>query len=127
VLARGLRAAGIDFWFDMNAGEGGGLQAGDKFDAKIRSCIQCCSLFVVVLSRNTEARLEGYFRREWRYALERGLEFADNVPFIVPVAVDETGEFPSLPPGLGAVHRVALPAGEVTEEFVKRLRTRVGA
>jgi hypothetical protein len=38
VLCNGLRAAGVDFWFDLNPDPGRGLTVGDDFDRKIRSC-----------------------------------------------------------------------------------------
>ena len=121
-IANGLRRAGIDFWFDLNPDEGGGLRVGEKFDVKIRNCIRHCSRFIVVLSRNTDARVEGYFRREWQYALDRSLGFAERVPFIIPVVIDDTAMFSTLPEALAAVHRIALPGGVVTKEFADQLR-----
>jgi hypothetical protein len=123
-IAYGLRAAGIKFWFDLNRDEGRGLQAGDNFDRKIQSCIRRCSLFIAVLSRNTEARFEGYFRKEWQYALDRSLGFAENLPFIIPVVVDDTTKFSTLPGRIDAIHRIPLPGGIVTEEFAEQLRSK---
>jgi hypothetical protein len=31
-----------------------------------------------------------FLRREWRFAVERNLDMADDVLFLVPVALDET-------------------------------------
>jgi hypothetical protein len=123
-FAQGLRAAGIDFWFDLNPREGRGLEIGDKFDARIQSCVRRCSLFIAVLSQNTETRFEGYFRKEWRYAITRSLGFADNVPFIIPVVVDDTLKFSTLPNELDAVHRTSLPGGVMTAEFAEQLRSK---
>jgi hypothetical protein len=114
-LARGLRAAGIDFWFDLNPDPGSGLAIGDNFDRKIQSCIRRCSLFVAVLSRHTDARPESYFRREWHHAIERSRGFAPQAPFIIPVVIDGTDSFTTLPQTLDATHRIQLPDGVVTE------------
>ncbi len=38
--------------------------------------------------QNTERRHEGYFRREWSYALDRARNMADGALFILPVALD---------------------------------------
>ena len=46
-------------------------------------------LFIPVISVNTQARHEGYFRIEWELAAERARGFAQGVPFILPVVVDE--------------------------------------
>ena len=52
-------AVGLDVWFDQSA-----LRGGDAWDASIRRQIKECMLFVPVISANTQAREEGYFRRE---------------------------------------------------------------
>jgi hypothetical protein len=80
-----LEAAGVEVWFDK-----GRLQAGDDWDQKIRRNVDNCSLFVPIVSRATESRAEGYFRREWARAADRALGIADEIPFIVPVAADES-------------------------------------
>lgn len=45
-----------------------------------------------VICAHTEARHEGYFRREWRLAVERTLAMADDHVFLLPVVIDETPE-----------------------------------
>ena len=72
-------------WFDQSE-----LRGGDAWDASIRKQIKECALFVPVISANTEARLEGYFRLEWRLADQRTHLMAKGMPFLVPVAVDDT-------------------------------------
>ena len=54
-----LRASGIEVWFDQSE-----LRGGDVWDAAIRRQIKTCALFIPVISRNTHARGEGYFRLE---------------------------------------------------------------
>ena len=44
-----------------------------------------------VISAQTEARREGYFRREWRLAVDRSHDMADDVMFLLPVVIDGTG------------------------------------
>ena len=58
-----LRAAGIEIWFDQSE-----LRGGDASDHKIRQRIRDCALFTPIISANTQARPEGYFRLEWRLA-----------------------------------------------------------
>ena len=58
-----LDAAGLNVWFDFDR-----IGAGDPFELKIQKNIGNCSCFLAVLSRNTESRQEGFFRREWEYA-----------------------------------------------------------
>lgn len=88
-----LEDLGLDVWFDCDR-----LEAGDLYDRKIRNNIKVCSLFVPVISRNTERRLEGYFRREWKLAEERAWSIADGVPFILPVVIDDTPPYESKVP-----------------------------
>src|ERR1700681_1554286 len=61
-----LRAAGIEVWFDRSE-----LRGGDVWDREIREQIHQCKLFMPIISANTEARVEGYFRREWKLAVAR--------------------------------------------------------
>ena len=41
-----------------------------------------------VISANTQARVEGYFRREWNLAAGRTLDMADDQAFLLPVVID---------------------------------------
>jgi hypothetical protein len=61
-----LRVAGIEVWFDQSE-----LRGGDAWDPKIRQQIRDCALFVPIISAHTKARPEGYFRRDWKLAVDR--------------------------------------------------------
>jgi hypothetical protein len=80
-----LRSAGVEVWLDQSE-----LRGGDAWDRQIRQHIRDCTLFVPVISSTTQARLEGYFRREWKLAVDRTHDMADGKPFIVPVVIDDT-------------------------------------
>jgi tetratricopeptide (TPR) repeat protein len=82
-----LRAAGVEVWFDQSE-----LRGGDAWDAKIRKQIKECALFLPVISANTNARAEGYFRLEWKLAVDRSHLMADDAPFLLPVVIDETSD-----------------------------------
>ena len=87
LLRDALAAAGLDVWYDENE-----LGGGDAWDQKIRRQIRECTYFMPVISAQTEARREGYFRREWRLAVDRSHDMADDVMFLLPVVIDRTGE-----------------------------------
>ncbi len=59
-LCDALRAIDIEVWFDRSE-----LRGGENWDRKIIDQIRKCRLFIPVISKSTEARDEGYFRREW--------------------------------------------------------------
>ena len=80
-----LRAAGVEVWFDQSE-----LRGGDQWDAKIKRQIKECALFMPVISANTQARAEGYFRLEWKLAVDRSHLLADDHPFLFPVVIDDT-------------------------------------
>src|SRR5258707_14348800 len=90
-IAGALAVFGIEVCFDQSE-----LRSGDEWDAKIRKQIAECALFVPLISANTQARTEGYFRREWKQGAERTHGMAGGAPFLLPVAVDDT-------PGGGAL------------------------
>jgi len=116
-LKQGLEEAGLTVWFDYDR-----LGAGDTFDPKIQNNIRQCSLFLPVLSRNTDARTEGSFRRQWRYALDRDLDMDPGTPFIFPVVIDDTPEFTTLPRRFREINITSLPEGRPTRNFVQQLR-----
>src|SRR2546423_14291044 len=80
-----LRAAGIEVWFDQSE-----LRGGDAWDAAIREQIKGCALFIPIISRNAHARDEGYFRLEWKLAVDRSHLIAPDRPFLLPVVIDDT-------------------------------------
>src|SRR5262249_21608875 len=53
-------------WFDKTD-----LKPGDKWEQVIRSAIQRCSLFLPLLSANTEKQTDAYFHVEWSEAVAR--------------------------------------------------------
>src|SRR5476651_989201 len=93
-ICEALRAAGVEVWFDQNE-----LVGGDAWDAKIRKQIAECALFVPVISANTQARLEGYFRIEWKLAAQRTHAMAEEKAFLLPVVIDDTRDAEAKVPG----------------------------
>jgi hypothetical protein len=47
---------------------------------------------------------------------------APEVPFIIPIAVDDMVQFNTLPSRFRELHITVLPEGQVTKEFVARLK-----
>jgi len=116
-IAEALRAAGVEVWFDAE----GGLEHGDEWDAKIRRQIKECVLFIPIISANTQAREEGYFRLEWDLAAERARTIASGVAFILPVVVDDTREPDALVPDrFRTVQWTRLRSGEVPPDVLQR-------
>ena len=105
-----LSAAGIEVWYDENE-----LDGGDAWDQKIRRQIRACNYFMPIISATTEARPEGYFRREWRLAVERTLDMADDHTFLLPVVIDDTSEAGArVPERFVAVQWLKAPGGQPT-------------
>ncbi|MDI1320174.1 MAG: toll/interleukin-1 receptor domain-containing protein [bacterium] len=86
-IAEALRAFGVEVWFDQSE-----LRGGDSWDQKIRTQIKTCALFMPIVSGRTEERTEGYFRREWKLAVDRTHDMAGGRSFIVPIVIDDTSE-----------------------------------
>jgi TolB-like protein/Flp pilus assembly protein TadD len=121
-ICEALRAAGVEVWFDQDA-----LVGGDAWDGKIRGQIQACALFLPIISANTQARAEGYFRREWKLAAERTHDMADHVAFLVPVVIDGTKDREAhVPEKFRAVQWTKLPGGEASTGFVTRVQKLLG-
>jgi len=113
-----LRATGIEVWFDQNE-----LVGGDAWDAKIRGQISNCALFLPVISASTQARLEGYFRLEWKIAAQRTHTMADERVFLLPIVIDHTRDTEArVPAEFKHVQWTRLPAGETNAAFCARVQ-----
>jgi len=105
-----LTSFGLDVWLDQSE-----LGGGDAWDQKIRKQIRECDYFMPIISTRTEARHEGYFRREWRLAVERTLDMADDHLFLLPVVIDDTNEAQArVPEKFLTVQWLRLPEGKPT-------------
>jgi TolB-like protein/tetratricopeptide (TPR) repeat protein len=114
-LCNALRAAGVEVWFDQSE-----LRGGDAWDASIRRQVKECALFMPLISANTDARSEGYFRREWNLAVHRMLDMAEDQPFLLPVVIDETPEaMARVPDRFRERQWTRLVGGIASKEFVE--------
>ncbi len=117
-ICEALRAGGIEVWFDRSE-----LRGGDAWDQSIRRQIKACALFVPVISKTTHDRDEGYFRLEWKLAVDRSHLISVNRAFLLPVVIDDTREDDEqVPDGFRQVQWTRLPRGETPTAFVERVR-----
>jgi hypothetical protein len=121
-LKTAFDAAGIVTWFDMDR-----LESGDDFERKIQRNIARCSFFIPIISAATQSRVEGYFRREWSWAVDRTRGMAEGATFILPACVDATPENGALvPEKFLKSHWTRIPAGEPDADFTNHLRELLG-
>ena len=122
LLRDALSAAGLDVWYDENE-----LTGGDAWDRKIRRQIRECTYFMPVISATTNARAEGYFRREWRMGVERTQDMADDVIYLLPVTIDDIDESTArVPDQFLNVQWLRAPGGQPTpalNDLCRRLLT----
>jgi len=117
-VAEALRSAGLEVWFDENE-----LRGGDSWDAKIRKQIDACALFIPIISAHTQERSKGYFRLEWKLAVEQTHLLAEGVPFLAPVVIDDTKESSAVvPPEFMRVQWTRLPGALPTPQFVEQVQ-----
>jgi hypothetical protein len=119
-LASALEAQRFRVWFDKSQ-----LQGGVDFDYKIREAIKSSSVFMPIISRNTERdREKAYFRLEWSLADELDRRNSESVRFIVPVVIDETprGDLREVPANFMRKHILAVEGGAPTNELISALR-----
>jgi len=112
-----LQSAGIEVWFDQSE-----LRGGDVWDHKIRQQIHDCGLFVPIISAHTDARTEGYFRLEWKLAVDRSYLMADDAAFLFPVVIDDTSDVAArVPEKFRTVQWTRAPAGQTPAPFAQRV------
>jgi TolB-like protein len=120
VLKDALPTFGLEVWYDESD-----LGGGEIWDQKIRKQIRECDYFMPLISAQTEARHEGYFRREWRLAVERTLDMADDHAFLLPVVIDDTSQSGArVPEKFLSIQWVRVPGGQsnaALESLCKRL------
>jgi TolB-like protein/tetratricopeptide (TPR) repeat protein len=117
-ICTALRSAGVEVWFDQSE-----LRGGDAWDRQIRKQIHDCALFVPVISTNSDARHEGYFRREWRLAVDRAGDMAEDIPFLLPVVIDSTPDATArVPDRFREVQWSRLPGGQASPAFIERVQ-----
>jgi TolB-like protein len=120
VLKDALPTFGLEVWYDESD-----LGGGEIWDQKIRKQIRECDYFMPIISAQTEARHEGYFRREWRLAVERTLDMADDHAFLLPVVIDDTSQSGArVPEKFLSVQWVRVPGGQANaalQSLCKRL------
>ncbi len=117
-ICEALRAAGIEVWFDQSE-----LRGGDAWDSSIRRQIKTCALFIPLISRNTHSREEGYFRLEWKLAVDRSHLMSAARAFLLPVVVDDTEDTDEhVPDRFRDVQWTRLPGGNTPATFVERVR-----
>ena len=121
-LVAGLRAAGVDCWFDHN-----NLEPGAAWANAIARGIGRCALFLPVISQTSvhADNRERYFWREWNIADQRARGMGPDLEFVLPVLVDDT-RLDRLPiqmhDSFTGKQAVGLPGGQVTEVFAKRVK-----
>jgi TolB-like protein/Flp pilus assembly protein TadD len=117
-ICEALRAAEIEVWFDQSE-----LRGGDTWDTSIRKQIKTCAMFVPVISHTTHDRDEGYFRLEWKLAVDRSHLMASDRPFLLPVVIDDTHDDDErVPERFREVQWTRLPGGVTPAVFVERVR-----
>lgn len=120
LLRDALPTFGLEVWYDESD-----LGGGEIWDQKIRKQIRECDYFMPLISAQTEARHEGYFRREWRLAVERTLDMADDHAFLLPVVIDDTSQAGArVPEKFLSIQWVRAPGGQsnaALESLCKRL------
>ena len=122
-ICEALRAAGIEVWFDKSE-----LRGGDVWDQSIRRQIKNCALFIPVVSRHTHERAEGYFRLEWKLAVDRSHLITATKAFLLPVVIDDTPEEDEqVPDKFRELQWTRLPAGETSPAFVERVQRLLSA
>jgi TolB-like protein/Tfp pilus assembly protein PilF len=116
-ICAALRSAGVEVWFDQSE-----LRGGDSWDSAIRKQIRSCALFIPVISSHTQARTEGYFRLEWKLAIDRSHLIAPDQAFLIPVAIDQTPQTDErLPDRFRELQWTRLPDGNTPPSFVERI------
>jgi hypothetical protein len=121
VLARALRAAGLEVWPDLEPGPD--LKQTDSLEATARRNITRCSVFIPILSRHTLTVKPRFFRIEWGLAFKENLMLSPSTRFIVPIVIDDVPpNDPALPEEIKRLHWMRLAPNQTNTEIVNLLK-----
>jgi hypothetical protein len=113
-----LRSIGADVWLDNK----GGLSPGGDWDQLIQTAIRCSAFFLPLITKHTEDREEGFFRKEWYWAEERSLEMHKSVSFIIPIVLDDLDiQWTKVPKVFPQKHCIKFRPSEGHEAFVREM------
>ncbi|HKT78684.1 MAG TPA: toll/interleukin-1 receptor domain-containing protein [Vicinamibacterales bacterium] len=114
-----LESRGVEVWFDKDQ-----LRGGDEFERCIKRYIETCSLFMPIISQTTESRGEGFFRREWGWALDRLSNFTGNDrQFLFPVVIGDVNPYAAkVPDEFRKVQFTTLVDGTPDAQFLDRVQ-----
>ena len=117
-IADALERNRIPVWYDKRK-----LQPGVAWDSVIQQAVRSCALFLPLVSKTSAGVREGYVRLEWNLAVERSKYFDENVPFIVPVVIDdaELEGTHGVPRAFPSRQGCRLPGGMPDEAFLRRM------
>lgn len=88
-IREALEARGIDVWLDKDQ-----LLGGDEYERKIERYVNTCGLFMPLISATTESREDGFFRKEWSWALRKLPDFTGSGrQFLFPVVIDDVNPY----------------------------------
>ena len=122
-IKRSLEETGISVFFDSDPGR---LLPGEDWDRKLQRRVSECSVFLPIISK--QAKTGGsrrYFRSEWRQALVemKYRPFSGERAFLCPVLIDDIPDNDADVPGeFWAVQCTRMPGGDLSAEFVRRVR-----
>ncbi len=121
LIKQRLESAGLDVWFDSQR-----LEPGDRYKKKILRHIEQSAFFLPIISRHVVTSERRFFRLEWAHAIEETQFRPTGIPFVIPLAIDETKEdAPFIPREFMDVQWQRLPDGEVSQDFLDMCRRQI--
>lgn len=116
-LRQSLENAGIKVWIDRSE-----IRGGADWYTEITRNIKDCILFLPCISQNAQVA-EGMLVKEWELALQRRGTIAREVPFFMPIRLDETGPGAELIPGdFWNTQYLDCPAGNIDDAQVRDVK-----
>jgi TIR domain/SIR2-like domain len=116
-----LDQLGLNVWMDRK----GGVEAGDLYRAKITHDIWHSTLFIPLLSKNAQRRMESFFREEWDDALRRMRRFkGSSRAFIIPMVIDDLdpSDAGDIPDEFKEIHTIVAPQGMLTNDAARHIQ-----
>ncbi|MFC1539027.1 toll/interleukin-1 receptor domain-containing protein [Candidatus Latescibacterota bacterium] len=95
----------------------------DQWEAFFQEKIESCAIFIPFISKNSESRYAGNFRKQWEYAVKIASNSMDLATFILPIVIDNEIEIDkaNVPKKFKKLPWTYLKDGNIPEEFLNKI------
>jgi hypothetical protein len=117
-IAQQIAATGCPVWFDRDQ-----LMLGADWENELRrGVMETAGVFLSLISKNTEKKIDAYYIWERNWASRRADRLAESAVFYLPVRIDEGNLIPDNEPiGAKGIQAISISGGVLPSSVLQRI------